>query len=641
CMGSGHFLNAAVDAVEARVAAWLADHPMVGVDVELETLRTAARSALPEGQHDLVEDAPLLRRLIARRCVYGVDLNPISVELARVSMWIHTFVPGLPLSFLDHNLAVGNSLTGIATISEAINALAGASANKGDQTLLEEPLRDLLRAAEEPLNRLGQILDTTTADIQQSRSLAHEAAEAIAPVAALFDAVVAARLGEVDMPAILTEAELATAGSPQATEAAERVGALHFPIRFPEVFIRERPGFDVIVGNPPWEKVKVEEHAFWARHFPGLRGITARARNAQLPGLRDSRPDLVQMLLEEQQDAADLRRIVKASPYPLGSGDTELARVFLWRFWATVRPAGRVGVVVPRSVALVAPGMRDWRLRVVGEGGFHDVVLLTNKARWAFDMEARYTIALVTFGPQEGADAAVTTRGPYFDADEFQSGIARPAATVDGETFLGWSDTAAFPILDSPMDVEVYRHLKRHPRFDDQTNWAYRAVAETHASGDREHWIMTEEQPPGSWPVYKGSSFNLWEPETGVTYAWTDADVITAHLRDKLSRQVDHSTSAFNELDRDEALDPANLPALHPRIAFRDVARATDSRSMICALIPPKVIPQHKAPYLLRTVGQATDDAYVLGTLSSRIFDWIVRREIETTMSFTLLYGLP
>lgn len=68
--------------------------------------------------------------MIARRCVYGVDLNPISTELARVSMWIHTFVPGLPLSFLDHNLRVGDSLTGIGTLDEAM----GSPANVAEST---------------------------------------------------------------------------------------------------------------------------------------------------------------------------------------------------------------------------------------------------------------------------------------------------------------------------------------------------------------------------------------------------------------------------------------------------------------------------------------------------------------------------
>ena len=63
-----------------------------------------------------IEDTQLLRRLIARRCTYGVDINPVAVDLARLSIWVHTFVPGLPLSLLDHNLVIGNSLVGIGRI---------------------------------------------------------------------------------------------------------------------------------------------------------------------------------------------------------------------------------------------------------------------------------------------------------------------------------------------------------------------------------------------------------------------------------------------------------------------------------------------------------------------------------------------
>ena len=65
---------------------------------------------------DDIDDALLLRRQIARRCVYGIDINPLAVELSRLALWIHTFVPGLPMSALDHNLVCANSLTGIGSV---------------------------------------------------------------------------------------------------------------------------------------------------------------------------------------------------------------------------------------------------------------------------------------------------------------------------------------------------------------------------------------------------------------------------------------------------------------------------------------------------------------------------------------------
>src|SRR5207249_1250524 len=123
---------AAVDRIEARLSAFLALHPIAAVTAELDRLRTAAYEALGDlGDGVELETTALLRRQVARRCIYGVDLNRISVELARLAIWIHTFVPGLPLSFLDHNLVCGNSLTGIATLDEAVQVLDPSSVKSG------------------------------------------------------------------------------------------------------------------------------------------------------------------------------------------------------------------------------------------------------------------------------------------------------------------------------------------------------------------------------------------------------------------------------------------------------------------------------------------------------------------------------
>src|SRR5205823_3941602 len=103
-MGSGHFLVAAVDRIERAFSGYLVKRPLPGVHQELRRLRESARDKLGDLAEQLeIEDTQLLRRLIARRCIYGVDLNPVAVNLARLSIWIHTFVPGLPLSLLDHN----------------------------------------------------------------------------------------------------------------------------------------------------------------------------------------------------------------------------------------------------------------------------------------------------------------------------------------------------------------------------------------------------------------------------------------------------------------------------------------------------------------------------------------------------------
>ena len=124
-MGSGHFLVAAVDKIEALMRTFLTEHAVPGVTQELLRLAGVARDAL--GTDDVakseVDEVGLLRRQVARRCIYGIDVNPMAVELSRLALWIHTFVPGLPMSNLDHGLVCANGLTGIGTIDEALDAL--------------------------------------------------------------------------------------------------------------------------------------------------------------------------------------------------------------------------------------------------------------------------------------------------------------------------------------------------------------------------------------------------------------------------------------------------------------------------------------------------------------------------------------
>ena len=130
-MGSGHFLVSVVDAISERIAAHLVDHPVPAVREELERARLAVQKATEAaGATEIAEvkDVDVLRRLVLKRCVYGVDLNPMAVELARLSLWLHAFVPGLPLFYLGHTLRHGNSLFGMVGTNVA-PAAEGASAS--------------------------------------------------------------------------------------------------------------------------------------------------------------------------------------------------------------------------------------------------------------------------------------------------------------------------------------------------------------------------------------------------------------------------------------------------------------------------------------------------------------------------------
>jgi hypothetical protein len=669
-MGSAHFLVAAIDRIEARFTAFLAENPLPEVAVELHSLRTQAAKQLNLDPADTgIDDAVLLRRQIARRCIYGVDINEIAVELARLAVWIHTFVPGLPLSFLNHGLVHGNSLTGVGTLDEIVQALNDAEQREtktaGDSWLLPAALAGFMDRAGVYLDQLATLADASIADVTAANEVQTNIQAALAPLAALCDLITAERttrhLKKTDPQKILLSAgggklfavaeaqslEAAILSHPQlaaAQEIARTVSAAHLPVLYPEVFRREPSGFDVILGNPPWEKMKVEEDGWWGARFPGLLSMPQAEKNEAIRRFRDERPDLVIEFEAEVFEKAAAAQILTAGPYPgIGATDIELAAAFCWRFWHLIRDTGLVGVVLPRT-ALAGAATAEWRRVVLNEGGMPDATLLLNNRHWAFqDIHPQYTIGLVTVGKM--SEHLARLRGPYASLEEFNAGMADPGdlASVTSEQLAAWSGTMALPLLPA-RDLDLFAVMKQHPPLGAEVgDWAFRPVTELHTTKEKRFYDFNLSNPSPSYtlPVWTGGTFNIWDPGGGDPYAYAEPEAILELLQARRVNQIRLKSSAFYGLSEAWAADVGTLPMNAPRIAFRDVTNRTNTRTVICCLVPPGVALVHKAPFLFQQAGRAADEAFLLGVMSSVPFDWFARRFVELSMTFQLLITFP
>ncbi|MHB1465054.1 MAG: Eco57I restriction-modification methylase domain-containing protein [Thermoleophilia bacterium] len=650
-MGSGHFLVAAVDRIERGLGSYLVRRPLPDVVTELRRLRSSALKEMETAAGSAdgldIDNDQLLRRQIARRCVYGVDINSIAVQLARLSLWIHTFVPGLPLSFLDHNIVCGNSLVGIATMDEVSELLGGEQGS-----LLDNFAEQYLAPAREGMKQLAKLSDADARQIEAAREAAGAARSAISETEALFDVLTAARLPEMNYtPSVtdLSEAELKRLRV-QALELLQGTPPFHFPIAFPEVFLRQRAGFDVIIGNPPWEKTQVEEHEFWARYFPGLRGLSQAEREENYKKLKKERLDLVEQFQKEVDAQETFRSSLMSGPYPgMGSGHPDLYKAFCWRFWNLIcGDGGRLGVVLPRS-ALSAKGSTEFRREVFSHTENVGITTLLNTRGWVFDeAEHRYTIGLVALEKREAEKSQVKLRGPYPNLSRYRDGMVSEPAVFYGEEIESWNDTASLPLLPTDESVEVFAQLRKAPRLDldDGSSWRARPYTELHATNDKKHMdLESKDQPAGFWPVFKGESFDIWTPDTGTYYAWADPRVVLPHLLGKRLRGWTLSSSVFHDFKmthpKEWFEDEATLPCMKPRIVFRQISRTTDTRTVRVALIPPNVLITNHGPYLIWPRGDSYDQAFLLGILSSLPLDWYARRFVEVNMSFFIFNPFP
>ena len=144
-----------------------------------------------------------------------------------------------------------------------------------------------------------------------------------------------------------------------------------------------------------------------------------------------------------------------------------------------------------------------------------------------------------------------------------------------------------------------------------------------------------------TWRVFGGRSFNIWRPDTAKYKAWANPAEVLAFLQRKRLNGNKNRRSAFSEFPRAWAEDEGTQPWFKARVAYRKETRATDTRTVIAALVPAEVVLVDTAPYLLWPKGNLRDQAYLLGVLCSIPLDWFARRIVELHLTYHHFNSLP
>ena len=305
-MGSGHFLVETVDFVTDHLLKFLNQFPINPVNFALDRTRTSILESLGEQgvtvDPNKLTDINLLKRHVLKRCIYGVDLNPMAVELAKVSLWLDAFTLGAPLNFLDHHLRCGNSLIG-ATFKNLEEATA---------TLFGLNYEPLLRAINHVLF-VSKMADATAAEVASSIGRYDQARQSLAGYQIVLDMLVAEHFGLPEAALLVKEGHeldlksreelLASLHDDKERQLVAQVEALaqrperrffHWETEFPEVFfgfidaderqlkhkekiLEGSAGFDCVVGNPPWGQKQIDydesvKKYVWS-NYPSTQGI--------------------------------------------------------------------------------------------------------------------------------------------------------------------------------------------------------------------------------------------------------------------------------------------------------------------------------------------------------------------------------
>lgn len=630
--GSAHFLVQVAETLAERTVRFLAEHNLPLIAEEIEKLRAGATARAD------VDDVALLRRLLVKNCVFGVDVSPMGAEVAKLSLWLATFVPGLSLAHLGRNVLVGDSLVGVADAERLQEEL--------ELPIFAQKIRLELQEATRRIRSLLEIQDRTPEEVQKSQQADREAEKAAAGVRRVFDLWTAEQFGlegarhHVGFHGVDVLDGSGWASSELVAEAGElarRHGFLHWPLAFPQVFARDRPGFDVVVGNPPWEEVTIEELSFYGLFRPGLTSMAEDDRARTIRDMVDERPELPWELEQRQVDLERRRTALKAGDYPPMVGDSDLYKYFCVRYRNLVREEGFMGVVLPRSAfsAKGSAGFRDW---LFSGCTTHRVDFLLNRARWIFDSEPRYSIALVAAERRPPTEEhRISILGTATTRNEWREQSQSPGIGLLKSAFGPRWET---PLLRSQAEADLLAKLRYGTSpfpHGAGGRWQCFPVAELHETSRKPFWLGQTE----GRPVWKGESFDQYQPTgTGERVCQDRARIEgkLVDLEDELRKPKPGAQSLLSSsvdlADRRQAV----LTELgRARVGFRDVTNRTNSRTVLSCLIPPGVLLTNKAPYLAWGSGAEREQAACLGLMNSLAFDWQARRFIETNVNFFLL----
>ncbi|MBW2121253.1 MAG: N-6 DNA methylase, partial [Deltaproteobacteria bacterium] len=697
--GSGHFLIAAAHRIAKKLA----------------YVRTGDTEPSPEASRKALRD-------VISHCIYGVDMNPMAVELCKVNLWLEALDPGKPLSFLDHRIQCGNSLIGAtpALIESGIPGDAFHPIEGDDKDFVRRLKKQnteehggqaylfpgwiaerkvVYQSMASGLRRLDAMQETTLKALQEKEEkykllLQSEEYESTKLVA---DAWCASFFWKkcLEAPLAVTEAlfrKIVSSPEEVRREIIDEIKRIsdeyrffHWHLAFPEVFRLpngERPdnpvtgwsgGFDVVLGNPPWERVKLQEKEW----FAGRNDEIARATNKATRGrlirkLKEEDPALYKAFLNAKREAeAESHFIRNSGRYPLcGRGDINTYAVFAELKRSLIGTKGRVGCIVPTGIA-TDDTTKTFFQNLTDSGSLVSLYDFENRKGLFPGVHRSYKFCLLTLTgsarPARSADFV------FFALDVKDLREENRHFSLSREDILLLNpNTRTCPIFRSKANAELTKAIYRRVPVliregpPEENPWGIKFMAMFHMSNDSHLFRTCEQLEAEGWRL-EGNVFVYPETPDNKHEAKRYLPLYEA----KMIHHFDHRFGDYRDLppgskstqlpdvpvERKQDPNYAPLPRywvpeeevearLEGRwdrgwlLGWRDITNTTNERTVIASLIP-RVGVGNNLPITPFNVANI-DSSCLLANISAFVFDYASRLKVGGThLNFFIAFQLP
>jgi hypothetical protein len=682
--GSGHFLVAAARRIAKRVAAVREQNPEPTID--------AVRHALHE---------------VVARCIYGVDLNPMAVELAKVSLWLEALEPGKPLGFLDAHIKHGNALIGAtpALLAKGIpddafkpiegddKKIAAAirkrnAAERGGQLSFhtEERIWVSNAAFAASLREITGSRADTLRDVRLQSSRFRELEQSADYLRAVHiaDAWCAAfvwpKVQGAPTPVtegVFRDLQSAGAGIPVSTNEeiirlAQQHKFFHWHMEFPDVFtVFESTkgdidpatgwagGFSCVVGNPPWERIKLQEQEFFAQRDADIANApNATARKRLIAALPETNPDLyAEFTTAKRQSEGESQFLRLSQRYPLtGRGDINTYAVFAETDRVMTGPHGRMGVIVPTGIATDATTQFFFK-DLVQNGSIAALYDFENRSGLFPAVDSRMKFSILSLAGRALREPAASFAFFLHDPAELNDADKSFNLTPEEITLLN-PNTGTCPVFRSRRDAEItldiYRRVPVLIKEGDPNGnpWGVSFMTMFHMSNDSHLFHTREELEADSWhltgnvfmkagakmlPLYEAKMLHHYDHR----WATYEADGSTRDISLEEKKNADTVVLPRYWVPEQEVSGIAAAKGWTRDwfMGFRKICRATDERTVISYAFPKGGLGD-SGNILVPSTADSPATLYANATALS--FDYVLRQKLGgTNLNFFQFEQLP
>lgn len=646
--GSGHFLLAAARRLAAHVA----------------RLQANGTPSAAEYRHAL--------RQVVGGCIYGVDLNPMAVELCKVSLWMEAVEPGLPLTFLDSHIQCGNALLG-ATPELLAKGIPDAAWEpiEGDDKKIASMLR---RRNKEEQNASQLTLGLRYQGDGEARQVGSEVARLDAEPDAdartlaakedhwqcilksapyqhqkfVADAWCAAFVWPKQLGALADAAptnslwrqlrdgqgQVPSLTTKTVKELAEQYRFFHWHLQFPQV--SAKGGFDVVLGNPPWDSVRFNEEEFFAALRPEIaRASTAAVRKKLVAQLETESPSLLAAYRAALREIEGINAFVRTGVrYPLcGVGRVNLFGLFAEAARALVGKRGRVGQILPSGIVTDDSTKMFFR-SVVERRQLVSFFDFENQAGIFPAVHRSYKFGVLTLAGERalGTEAEFVFFATH--VEHLKDPERRFCLSAEDIALLN-PDTKTSPVFRSRHDAEITKAIYRRVPVIATSGWNFEQRRLINQSDDSGQFVPNP--GPGLLPLYEGKYFHHYDHH----WVTNDGDADRA-LTDAERRNPNFEIRPHYWFPAEDARSRFGATWKRPWVlAWRDIARATDERTFIAAVVPSLAVP-NTARVIFVTEPQVPLLPSLVANLGSFAFDFVARQKIGGThMSGFIVDQLP